>query len=103
MGEQIQRALPDTKVVKALNTLNVYLMTNPSGLQGEQTIFICGNDAEAKAQVTKWLNEWLGWPERMILDVGDITAARGTEMLMALWIRLYGNFKTGMFNWHIVK
>ena len=103
LGEQIQRAFPDAKVVKALNTLNVYLMTNPQGVAGEQTLFVCGNDAAAKAQVTTWLGEWFGWPARMILDVGDITAARGTEMLMPLWIRLYGKFKTGMFNWHIAK
>jgi predicted dinucleotide-binding enzyme len=100
-GEQIQRAFPDVKVVKALNTLTSALMVNPGALAGEHDLFICGNDDGAKGQVTAILREWLGW--KNIVDVGDITAARGTEGLMLLWIRLYGKFQTPHFNWHITR
>lgn len=101
LGEQVQRALPKAKVVKALNTVNALLMVEPSRLPGEHALFICGNDAGAKAQVTDILKKWFGW--KSIIDVGDITAARGTEMLLALWIRLMGAYKSAEFNFNIVR
>jgi predicted dinucleotide-binding enzyme len=102
LGEQIQRAFPKTKVVKALNTLTTALMVEPGLVGGgDHDLFICGNDAAAKQQVTKWLGDWFGW--RNVVDVGDITAARGTEMILPLWIRLMGALGTPLFNFHIVK
>jgi predicted dinucleotide-binding enzyme len=101
LGEQIQRAFPDAKVVKALNTLSAPLMVNPAALAGEHDLFICGNDPGAKAQVTEVLRRWLGW--KNILDMGDITAARGTEAILLLWVRLYGQLQTPHFNWHIAR
>ncbi len=101
LGEQIQRALPKTKVVKALNTVNSDLMVNPSLLNGSHDIFICGNDPSAKSEVTKILGDWFGW--KSVVDLGDITAARGQEMLLPFWIRMMGVFKTSHFNFKIVR
>jgi len=102
LGEQIQRALPETKVVKTLNTVNAYLMVGPGQLAGgDHTLFVCGNDAGAKAQVVKSLKEWFGWKD--ILDLGDITNARGTEMYLPLWARLYGSLQNPMFTIKVVR
>ncbi len=97
LGEQIQAAHPTAKVVKALNTMNHLVMTEPNRVAGDHDVFICGNDKESKVQVTTLLNSF-GWPDDSILDLGDITAARGTEMYLPLWLRLYGAFGTGDLN-----
>ena len=102
LGEQIQRVLPDTKVVKVLNTVNCRVMVNPGLVPGDHNLFLCGNDAAARAQVAAWLSEWLGWPADTCIDLGDITAARGTEMVLPLWIRLYGTLGTPDFNFRIM-
>jgi 8-hydroxy-5-deazaflavin:NADPH oxidoreductase len=81
LGEQIQRALPRTKVVKSLNTLAAPLMVEPSRLaEGEHSIFVSGDDADAKATVTRFLRESFGHTD--VIDLGDITTARGTELLL---------------------
>ncbi|MBV8696052.1 MAG: NAD(P)-binding domain-containing protein, partial [Ktedonobacteraceae bacterium] len=79
LGEQIQSAFPHIRVVKALNTMNAEVMVNPSLVPGTHNVFICGNDAQAKTQVAALL-ERFGWPSGSILDLGDISSARGTEM-----------------------
>jgi hypothetical protein len=102
LGEQIQRAFPDTKVIKTLNTMNCNLMVNPGLVaNGDHDIFISGNDVEAKATVTKILRDWFGW--KSIVDLGDITNARATEMLLPIWVRLYGKFQSPNFNFKIVR
>jgi len=102
LGEQVQRAFPDTKVVKTLNTTNAFMMVNPGSLaNGDHTMFVCGNDAGAKAAATGYLKEWFGWKD--IIDVGDITSARGTEMLLPIWVRLYGILQTPAFNFKIAR
>ncbi|HSA54886.1 MAG TPA: NAD(P)-binding domain-containing protein [Gemmatimonadaceae bacterium] len=101
LGEQIQRAFPATRVVKALNTVNAAVMIEPSSVAGAHDLFICGNDAEAKRAVTAWLREWFGW--QIVHDVGDITAARGTEMILPIWIRLMLTLGTPRFNFHIQR
>jgi predicted dinucleotide-binding enzyme len=101
LGEQIQREYPSAKVVKALNTTNCAVMVNPSQVPGEHDIFICGNDAEAKAEVTKILKDSFGW--KSVIDLGDITGARCTEMLLPIWIRLMGVYKSPNFNFKIAK
>jgi len=100
VGEQIQRTFPDAKVVKSLNTVGVELMANPQQLaNGEHDIFVAGNDDGAREQVKKILKDF-GW--KNIIDLGDITAARGTEMYFALFVRLM--MKQGRnFNLHIQK
>jgi hypothetical protein len=101
LGEQIQREFPGVRVVKALNTMNTSVMVNPSLVPGESDVFIAGNDAAAKAQVKEILTKWFGWPS--VIDLGDITAARGTEMLLPIWLRLWGTLKTPNFNFHIAR
>ena len=102
LAEEIQKAFPDSKVVKALNTMWCGLMVNPSMLNGgEHVTFVCGNDDVAKENV-KALLQTFGWQQKNILDLGDLTAARGTEMYLPLWLRIYGAKKTGAFNIQIV-
>jgi 8-hydroxy-5-deazaflavin:NADPH oxidoreductase len=102
LGEQIQRTFPEVKVVKTLNTVTASLMVYPQHLaDGEHTLFISGNDSKAKAQVISWLMSWFGW--KHILDLGDITTARGTEMYLPIWLRLWGSLGTGMFNIQVIK
>lgn len=101
LAEQIQRTFPDVKVVKSLNTTNCNIMVNPSLLHGEHDMFLCGNDADAKAQVTDILKNWFGW--KSVLDLGDLTAARGMEMAVMFWVRLWGSLQTASFNYKIVR
>ena len=103
LGEEIQKAYPEVKVVKALNTMWCGLMVNPAMLNGgEHSTFICGNDAEAKETVKEILKSF-GWFEKNILDLGDITKARGTEMYLPLWLSIYGATQNGAFNIKIVS
>ena len=102
-GEQTQRQFPDARVVKALNTVNCEIMIAPERLPGDHNLFICGNDTTAKATVTKYLSDWFGWKPGNIIDLGDISNARGTEMFLALWIRLYAKFSSPHFNIHVVR
>lgn len=100
LGEQIQRRFPTTKVVKALNTMNAYLMVNPRQLAGgDHTVFVSGNDPDAKIQVVQLLNSF-GWSN--VIDLGDISTARGTEMYLPLWVRIYA-LGSPMFNIKIVR
>jgi predicted dinucleotide-binding enzyme len=101
LGEQVQRAYPDAKVVKALNTMNAYLMADPKQLAGgDFTDFVSGNDADAKAVVIELLHA-IGHTD--VIDLGDITTARGTEMMMPIWIRLWNALGTPMFTFKIVR
>ena len=102
LGEQIQRAFPEARVVKALSTMKCAVMVRPDGLPGEHDVPICGDDAAAKAQASSLLRSF-GWAEERILDLGDITAARGMEMYVALWLRLWGALGTGDFNLRVVR
>jgi 8-hydroxy-5-deazaflavin:NADPH oxidoreductase len=101
LAEQIQRAFPEVKVVKSLNTMNANLMVNPGLLPEEHVVFVSGNDADAKATATMILKEWFGW--KSVVDLGDITTARGTEMVLPLWVSLMGKLGTPLFNFKIVK
>lgn len=90
----IQNAFPNLKVVKSLNTITANLMVNPKALKGgDHTIFMAGNDAGAKAQWAEVLKSF-GWTD--ILDLGDIQAAHGAEMMMGIWLALYTSMKNGM-------
>ncbi len=101
LGEQIQAALPETKVVKSLNTINANLMVEPSLVPGEHAVFVSGDDADAKRFVAQTvLRDWFGWPA--VIDLGDITSARGTEMYLPLWLRLWAALGTANFNVAIV-
>lgn len=98
VAEQIQREFPDVKVVKSLNTMNAGVMVNPGLVPGEHDVFLSGNDAAAKATVAELLRSF-GW--RNVIDLGDITTARGAEMILPIWLRLMGTLKTPQFNFHI--
>lgn len=100
LAERIQNELPDTRVVKALNTINASVMTDPSRVRGPSDLFICGNDAEAKRRVTALLREF-GWQN--VIDLGDITNARGTEAYLLLWLRLWNALGTADFNVHVAR
>ena len=100
LGEQIQRAFPATAVVKTLNTLTAGLMVHPETLTEPTTVFVSGDDADAKALVTSLLSD-LG--HRDVIDLGGIETARGTEMWMPLWLRLMGALGTADFNLRIVR
>ncbi len=102
LGEHVQREFPDTRVVKALNTVNCDIMVDPARVPGDHNLFICGNDAAAKREVINRLCEWFGWKPSNIIDLGDITHSRGTEMFLALWVRLWGVLGTPHFNIHVV-
>ncbi len=100
LAEQIQQAFPQLRVVKTLNTMSAMVMVNPQLLAGDHTVFVSGNDTNAKVIVRKMLNSF-GWANNNIIELGDITTARGTEMLLPVWVRLYGALQTPMFNFHI--
>src|ERR687889_771262 len=86
---------------ETLNTMNAYLMVDPAQLaEADHTVFVCGDDAEAKAKVTDLLGSF-GWTD--IIDLGDITTARGTEMLLPIWLRLFGALQKPVFNFKIVR
>jgi len=102
LGEQIQRRFPEARVVKALNTVNAYLMVDPQQLAGgDHTMFVSGDDPDARRRVAGWLTEWFGW--RDVIELGDITTARGTEMLLPLWLRTWGAVGTPMFGFRVVR
>lgn len=102
LAETIQRALPDSKVVKAFNTMAAAMMVEPQSLaDGNHSLFICGNDSGSKTRVAALAAEWFGWSD--VIDVGDLTGARATEALLPLWIRLFGKFGTGNIQFKVVR
>ncbi|WP_406301718.1 NAD(P)-binding domain-containing protein [Streptomyces sp. NBC_00885] len=102
LGEQIQREFPLVRVVKTLNTMNCQIMVDPAHVPGEHTVFVSGDDTEAKKAVTELLGSF-GWPAGSVIDLGDITTARGTEMLLPIWLRLWGALGHADFNFHIQR
>ncbi len=103
LGEEIQKLFPQTKVVKALNTMWCGLMVNPAMINGgDHSTFICGNDGDAKEKVKEILKSF-GWLDQNILDLGDISKARGTEMYLPIWLSIYGATNNGAFNIKIVS
>ncbi|MET9393473.1 NAD(P)-binding domain-containing protein [Streptomyces sp. NPDC006624] len=97
VGEQIQRAFPHARVVKSLNTVNCRVMVEPGRVPGGHQVFVCGDDADAKARVTALLGEF-GWPAERVLDLGGIRQARAVEMWLPLWVGLFRKFGHGEFN-----
>jgi 8-hydroxy-5-deazaflavin:NADPH oxidoreductase len=102
LGEQAQKLLTTSHVVKALNHLTASLMVDPKQLAGgAHDALICGNDAGAKARVTELLKDWFGW--QSVIDLGDITASRALEHYLPLWLRLMGSLGTAQFSLKVVK
>lgn len=101
IGEQIQAAFPAARVVKTLNTLTAELMVHPRLLaDGDHTVFVSGNDASAKEVVLDLLRSF-GHTD--VIDLGDITSSRGTEMYLPLWLRAMGALGTPMFSIKMVR
>lgn len=100
LGEEVQKTLPDAHVVKTLNIVNCEVMVNPGKSGGNPTMFVSGNNADAKTQVRKLLSDF-GWTD--IIDLGDISTARGTEMLLPLWVRTWAATGDGHFAFKIVR
>jgi predicted dinucleotide-binding enzyme len=102
LGEQIQREFPGVRVVKSLNTVTAHLLAEPAKVgDGTHTVFVSGNDPDAKRQVTRILKEWLGWKD--VIDLGDISTARAAEMLLPLWARVRDAIKTPIFAFRVVR
>ncbi|CAN5403954.1 NAD(P)-binding domain-containing protein [soil metagenome] len=97
LAEQIQQAHPGARVVKVLNTMSVEVMVDPAAIPGDHLAPMCGDDVEAKAEASALLAD-LGWRETQLLDLGGLEAARGMEMWLPLWLRLYGHVGHPMFN-----
>jgi len=102
LGETIQRTFPNLLVVKTLNTLTASLMVAPDLLPERTNVFLSGNDMPAKAEVRELLRSF-GWAAEDIIDLGDITTARGTEQILPIWVRLYGALQSPLFNFRIVQ
>ena len=100
MAEQIQRAFPGALVVKSLNTMTAAVMVHPEQLPDPGTVFLSGDDPQAKEKVAGLLRE-LGHTD--IVDLGDVTTARGVEWLMPAWLRVMGAVGTPVFNWKVVR
>ena len=101
LAEQLQRAFPRTNVVKAFNTMTAAVMVNPGAVGGgDTTVFVAGNDADARATVAAVATD-LGWTD--VIDLGDLTAARGLEMWVSLWLRLLMALGGPMFNIKVVR
>jgi 8-hydroxy-5-deazaflavin:NADPH oxidoreductase len=97
LSEQIQRAYPEARVVKTLNTMNAHVMVDPARVPGGHAVFVAGEDQTSKGTVKSLLGEF-GWRDEQIIDLGGIRAARGTEMYLPLWLSLWGALGTGDFN-----
>ncbi len=102
LAERIQRAHPNVRLVKALNTVTAHIMVNPAGLaSGDHDVFVAGNDPEARERVARFLREEFGW--KTVIDLGDLTAARGLEMMIMVWLKIWGALGTSDFNYRIVR
>jgi 8-hydroxy-5-deazaflavin:NADPH oxidoreductase len=100
LAEQLQRALPEARLVKMFNTMNNQVMGNPRGLADDSTIFVAGNDVTAR-QTAAALAADLGWTD--VFDLGDLTAARGLEMYLPLWVRMRAQLGRAEFNIKVVR
>jgi predicted dinucleotide-binding enzyme len=101
LGERIQRAFPEARVVKTLNTMTADVMVDPARVPGKHTVFVSGDDPTARKEVTRLL-ESFGWPRDGIFDLGGIMSARGPEMYLALWLRVVSAGGSPYFNISVV-
>jgi predicted dinucleotide-binding enzyme len=100
LAEEIQTLLPDANVVKTLNMVNCEVMVDPAKTGGAPTMFVAGNNAGAKDE-TKSILRQFGWTD--IIDLGDITGARGMEMMLPVWLRTWQATQNGYFGLKIVR
>jgi predicted dinucleotide-binding enzyme len=104
LGEQIQAAVPEALVVKALNTINYKVMVDPRIVGGgDHHIFLCGNSEEAKKGVQEFLVQNFHWNAESLVDLGDIRVARTTEAIVPFWVMVMQEMKTPVFNFRVVQ
>ncbi|MBD0297118.1 MAG: NAD(P)-binding domain-containing protein [Bacteroidota bacterium] len=104
LGEKIQETVPNAYVVKTLNTVNCNVMVEPRKINnGNHSLFICGDDANAKNQVMHFLVDNFGWLPESFIDLGDIRAARVTEAYVPLWAMMYQALGTPAFSIKVVR
>jgi predicted dinucleotide-binding enzyme len=104
LGEEIQKALPNAYVVKALNTVTANLMVAPKLVNnGDHSLFICGNHPDAKNKVKHFLVDTFGWKPNNLLDLGNIQSARTSEAYVPFWVSLMQALGTPMFNVKVVQ
>ncbi|MEU4484203.1 NAD(P)-binding domain-containing protein [Streptomyces purpurascens] len=101
LGERIQDAFPLTPVVKTLCTMDSMVMIAPGDLDGPSTVFLSGDDAEAKRTTGRLLTD-LGWPPSSQLDIGGIRTARGQEHFALLFMGIAGGLGSHTFNINVV-
>ncbi len=100
LGEQIQAAYPEAKVVKAFNTVAAAVMVTPGLIPGEHDLFVSGNDAAAK-EVVKEIARGFGWTG--FVDLGDIVGARAQEAVLPVWVRLWTTGGSPLVNLKVVR
>jgi predicted dinucleotide-binding enzyme len=104
LGEEIQKALPNAYVVKTLNTVTAKLMVEPKLVNGgDHTLFICGNQADAKNKVKHFLVDSFGWKPANLLDLGGIEASRLAEAYVPFWVGIMQATGSPMFNVKVVS
>ena len=104
LGEEIQKAMPESKVGKTLNTVNYKLMVDAREVnKADHNLFMCGDDAEAKNKVRKFLADHFYWKADRIIDLGGIESARAIEAIVPFWVLVYRSLGTPLFNFKIVK
>jgi hypothetical protein len=102
LAQEIQRAFPDLRVVKALNTMHRILMVDPAALPADTTALMCGDHDEAKAEVLGLLEDF-GWKRENVIDLGALSAAPAMEMFVSLWVRLNGALDRQLFGVAVVR
>jgi len=100
LAEQLQRELPEARLVKMFNTMANQVMINPRGLSSDTTVFVAGNDPAARETATSVAAD-LGWTD--VFDLGDLTAARGLEMYLPLWVRIFSQLGRPNFNIKLIR
>jgi predicted dinucleotide-binding enzyme len=104
LGEEIQKAWPNAFVVKALNTVTANLMVKPTLVNGgDHSLFICGNDGDAKNKVKHFLVDTFGWKPENLVDLGGIQSSRVSEAYVPFWVSMMQALGTPMFNVKVVK
>ena len=100
LAEQLQRELPEARLVKMFNTMANQVMINPRGLSSDTTVFVAGNDPAARETAASVAAD-LGWTD--VFDLGDLTAARGLEMYLPLWVRIFSQLGRPNFNIKLIR
>jgi 8-hydroxy-5-deazaflavin:NADPH oxidoreductase len=104
LGEEIQKALPDSFVVKTLNTVNYKLMVDARLVNGgDHHLFFCGNDINAKNKVKHFVVDNFHWKADHLVDLGGIESSRALEAIVPFWMMVHQSLGTPLFNFRIVK